>query len=126
MNGDIEKIIGMAMSIPTKTATQYTKPFVCRYCNNSGKLEVIEYVGKEIYGFVAPGNTVLGYNSFFRQAYIYYQSIEPRLPPYDRFDITKETIELLTKAKKEYCPENYIRVRGYENCNQCKSNEWRK
>lgn len=122
MESEVKQILDMASN-----SHAHPKPFVCKDCQNTGYLEVVEYYGKQVMpGFPKPMETVLGFNLFYKMVYIYYQTKIPGLPRYDQFDITPENIKLMEKVQEIYNPLMYYRVKEYEICNQCKSHEFKR
>ena len=75
MNEVTKKLVGLVSSIPTTTA----KFNICEACNNSGRVETMEYTGETIPGFMRNGEIVIGYNKWFSIFLLYYQKINPKL-----------------------------------------------
>lgn len=111
-----EKIVDSASVNPQRQ-------FICKDCDNTGKLEVIQYTGKDIFGMPKHGDTVIGYNRWWRMCYQYYQIINPNLK--NGLDY-KQTFEELSKAKSEYPIDIHIKIIGMQDCNGCKTNQFRR
>jgi hypothetical protein len=121
MNSEVKQIIDMAT-----TSHAEPKKYVCKDCQNTGLLEIIEYYGKEVMpGFPKAGQTVVGFNLFFKMCYIWWQKNIPELPRMDMFEINPDTIKAMEKVKGIYNPYLYYRLKGYDRCNGCKSYEFR-
>lgn len=120
---EINKIMSMAVANIDKV------PFVCKYCSNTGQLEIIVYEGNQITGFsIQPGQEVLGYSRFFRACWGVYQYANSQLCSIDNLNYSRESLKQLeiAKSKLSYDPHNYYRVKGMVDCTHCKTSTWRK
>ncbi|MFZ9300940.1 MAG: hypothetical protein ACO23V_08190 [Chitinophagaceae bacterium] len=98
----------------------YSKPSIqaCRYCNDTGKIEVIVYEGRPIAGILQPGHSFLGYDRFFQTVWTYYQSLDSSIGDCETYD--ERTERALLRVKENYDPLRYYRVKGIIDCQYCR------
>lgn len=120
MSEDIKTILSLA-----NQKGQTEKRFVCYDCNNTGKIEVLQYLGKDIHGLVRTGAEIVGFNRWFKMCLQYYRIVNPALPIECGEDMHRYYIEL-KKAKEIYDVDTQIRTIAIHNCTSCKRAQWTK
>lgn len=113
---DFMKIVDSATANPQRQ-------FVCKDCDNTGKLEIIQYTGKNIEGQQKHGDTIVGYNRWWRMCFRYYMIVNPNLK--ENMDDYKQLHDELSKAKSQYPIDINYRVIGVQDCNSCKTSQRR-
>ncbi len=113
---DFMKIVDSATANPQRQ-------FVCKDCDNTGKLEIIQYTGKNIEGQQKHGDTIVGFNRGWRMCFRYYMIINPNLK--ENMNDYKQLHDELSKAKSQYPIDIYYKVIGVQDCNSCKTSQWR-
>lgn len=120
MSEDIKTILAMAQA-----NRQTEKRFVCYECNNTGKIEVLQYLGKDIFGLVKSGAEIVGFNRWFKMCLQYYRIVNPSLPAECGDDLHKYYVEL-KKAKEIYDVDTHIKTIAIHDCTSCKRAQWTK
>jgi hypothetical protein len=119
INSSAKELVGMVSKIPEKKED----PFICSSCNNTGRLETLQYLGETIPGFMRNGEIVIGYNKWFAIFMLYYRKINPKIID-GMSDIN--FAEQLAVAKKHHGPiDTQYKILNIVACTKCKSAEYK-
>lgn len=98
--------------------------YYCEECNDTGKIEVMKYVGTKDLQYVKPDQEVIGYDRIFRMCWNYLRSINPRIPEMGKVNWEdKESIEAYCKTVEKFDPFQYLRVLKVDPCT-CARGNW--
>lgn len=112
--------------VKTFSNLKSTHRYYCEECNDTGKIEVMKYIGTKDLQYVKPDQEVVGYDRIFRMCWNYLRSINPRIPEMGKVDWEdKEGIEAYCKTVEKFDPFQYLRVLKVDPCT-CVRGNWTK
>ena len=100
--------------------------YYCEECNDTGKIEVMKYIGTKDLQYVRPDQEIVGYDRMHRMIWNYLRSINPRIPEMGKVNWEdREGIDAYCKTIETYDPFRYVRTIATNPCT-CIKGRWTK